>query len=89
MVLLLYPQSFQDAFGAEMTAVFADRAAEYREKGLLSLLRFMHTEITGLLIGSLRERMVPDSLAPVVGGTVAAVALHSFLYQALLGLYGR
>lgn len=84
LLLLLYPRSFHDAFAAEMMAVFDQRAAERREKGLLPLMQFMWVETSGLLTGSIRERAIPASLAPVMGGLVAAAALHSVLYAGTL-----
>jgi hypothetical protein len=56
LFLLLYPRSFQDAFGAEMTAVFAERAAEYREKGLLPLLRLSVPKLPACSSGAFASR---------------------------------
>jgi hypothetical protein len=80
VLLLLYPRIFRDAFGAEMKTVFAERAAEHRQQGLLRLMRFIVAEAAGLLIGSVRERAAPPRLAAVVGGIIAAAVLHSVLY---------
>jgi hypothetical protein len=63
-LLRMYPRSYADQFGSEMTSVFEQAAAEQWKKGRLAYVRFVFRELMGLVTGARDAR----NSAFLVGG---------------------
>jgi hypothetical protein len=55
VLLKLYPTEYQAVFAPEMTEVFEQASAEFKQRGLLGRIVFVTCECTGLLKGAARE----------------------------------
>jgi hypothetical protein len=51
-LLRLYPRRHREAFAAEMAAVFAQAAAEYRSRGATAYAWFATRELAGAIVGA-------------------------------------
>jgi hypothetical protein len=58
-LLGMYPRDYADQFGAEMSSVFEQAAAEQWKKGLLPFARFVFCELAGLAAGAQDVRNAP------------------------------
>jgi hypothetical protein len=58
-LLRMYPRDYADQFGAEMTSVFEEAAAEQWRKGLLPFVRFVFWELAGLAAGAQDAHKAP------------------------------
>ena len=59
LLLRMYPRQYADQFGAEMTSVFEQAAAEQLKKGTLAFVRFALRELIGLGVGARDARKAP------------------------------
>lgn len=66
-LLEMYPAGFRAQFGAEMADVFAQAAAHAGGQGRARLLRFVMKELSGLIAGAMRERVLHSRRAPAAG----------------------
>jgi hypothetical protein len=63
LFLILYPRAHRAEFSAEMRQVFEAAAAERREQGRASYLRFASSELAGLVAGAARAWLAPERAA--------------------------
>ena len=56
-LLRLYPTAYLREYGEEMNQVFAQAQADTREKTLAARVSFCFREVTGLLVGAVRQRV--------------------------------
>ncbi len=62
LLLRLFPRAFRERFGADMAAVFADRAAEARRAGRLTALRWWARTIADAMRHGVAERRATSSV---------------------------
>lgn len=79
----LYPPGFRESFAEEMTMVFEDARRERRDRGWISYLLFLVTELAGLLYGAVLAWRRGLSGKPLVS-TVLPFLLGAFLSATLM-----
>jgi hypothetical protein len=90
-LLRLYPATWREVFGQEMTAVFEDVEADHRSRGFVDYCLFLLTELGGLLRGAFstwgdeymartRRKLALDYWASILAGSAIATFFHSMFY---------
>ncbi|HVW09412.1 MAG TPA: hypothetical protein VHC90_12560 [Bryobacteraceae bacterium] len=97
-LLRLYPATWREVFGQEMTAVFEEVEADHRSRGFLDYCLFLIWELGGLLRGAFstwgeeymsraRRKLALDYWASILAGSAIAMFFHGMFYSQMTRIY--
>jgi hypothetical protein len=97
-LLRLYPATWREVFGLEMTAVFIEAEADSRARGMRDYFVFLLAELGGLLRGAFftwseeymeraRRKLLLSYWASIAAGTAITTFFHGVFYTQMTRLH--